>query len=86
MMATQLHERDALDDRDARIAALEAELTDLRALLPPRPPRGWLNVKRAAEMARCSGSAIYKWARNGKLRSCKLRSRVWVDPASISTV
>jgi hypothetical protein len=66
-----------------RNAALEAENADLRALLPPRPPRGWIRPKKAAEIARCSGSAIYQWARRGKVMSVKVGSHIWIDPASL---
>jgi hypothetical protein len=100
MSATQLHERDSLDDpRDlrrraiaievenealrARVVALEAELPKLRALLPPKPPQGWICTKRAAAVAHCSASAIYIWARRGRIRSVKLAGRVYVDSASL---
>jgi hypothetical protein len=69
--------------RDAEIARLKAEIADLRALLPPRPPYGWLNVKRSAAVVHCSPSAIYQWARRGRVLSVKVRSRIWVDPSSL---
>jgi hypothetical protein len=72
-----------VDPRDAEIAALKAENADLRALLPPRPPYGWICVKHAAAEAHCSGSAIYAWARRGRVMSVKVGSRVWIDPASL---
>jgi hypothetical protein len=88
MAATQLHEHDALDDpRDARIAALEAIVRaqddELRVLRAPRPPSGWCNVKTARELAHVAGSTIYDRCRRGVIRSIKLRSRIWVDPASL---
>jgi hypothetical protein len=60
MGATLLHERDSLDDRDARIRELEAEIAYLRPFAPPRPPDGWVVVKEAAHIARCSEELVYK--------------------------
>jgi hypothetical protein len=71
------------DPRDVEIARLRAEVAELRALLPSRPPYGWVNVKRAAEKAHCSESAVYARARRGRVLSVKVRSRVWVDPSSL---
>ncbi len=64
-------------------AALAAELAEMRLLVPPRPPKGWICVKRAADMAGYSEPAIYKSARTGKILSVKLAGRIWIDPASL---
>jgi hypothetical protein len=74
------------DPRDARIAALEAEVAALRPFAPPRPPDGWVAVKTAAFLARCSEQLIYKRRRLGKLESTKVRSRVWINPRSLPIV
>jgi hypothetical protein len=89
MSATQLQESDSLDDR-ARIAALEAEVARLeleieylRPFAPPRPPDGYVVVKEAAYIARCSEELIYKRRRLGKLVSTKVRARIWIDPNTL---
>ncbi len=64
-------------------AALAAELAAVRALLPPRPPKGWIFVKRAADMAGYSDQAVYAWARAGKVLSVKLAGRIYIDPATL---
>jgi hypothetical protein len=76
----------AEDPRDALIAALRAEVAYLRPFAPPKPPHGWLNVKRAAELARCSEQLIYKRRRRGKLVSTKVRGLIWIDPRSLPIV
>jgi hypothetical protein len=86
MPAQQLQERHPLDDRDAEIAALRAEVAYLRVFAPPRPPEGWVGVKTAAFLARCSEQLIYKRRRLGKLESTKVRARVWVNPRSLPIV
>jgi hypothetical protein len=86
MPATQLHEHDSLDDRDAEIARLKAEIEYLRPFAPPRPPDGWVSVKHAAVLAHRSEQLIYKRRRLGKLESTKVRSRVWVNPRSLQIV
>jgi hypothetical protein len=63
----------------AENAALKAELVSLR---PRRPPEGWVCVKAAEHLWRCSGSVIYKWAVRGRIRSTKIEGCVWVDPTS----
>jgi hypothetical protein len=75
-----------VDDRDARIRELEAEIIALRALLPLRQPPGTVNVKTAAALTHCSTSAIYKWASNGRIGSNKPAKRIWIDPATLPTV
>lgn len=67
----------------AENATLKAALTSARSLLPPQPPKGWLNVKRAAEMAGCSAPSIYKRARLGKIVCARVRGNLWIDPASL---
>jgi hypothetical protein len=86
MAATQLHEHDFLDDRDAEIARLRTEVAYLRASLPLRQPPGTVNVKTAAALTHCSTSAIYKWASNGRIGSNKPAKRIWIDPATLPTV
>jgi hypothetical protein len=91
MSTTMALSRAVIDDADvvtvealkARVVELEAEL---RSVQPPRAPPGWIAPKQAAQIARCSGSAIYKWARNGRIRSCKVGWRIAVDPTSLSAV
>jgi hypothetical protein len=83
MPATQLQERDPLDDRDAEIARLLAEVAYLRPFAPPRPPDGYVVVKEAADIARCSKELIYKRRRLGRLVSTKVRGRIWIDPDTV---
>ena len=64
-------------------ATMRAELADARALLPPKFPQGWLNIKNAAELAGCSEPAVYKYFRSGKVLGLKLKGRIRIDPASI---
>jgi hypothetical protein len=79
-----LHESDTLDDpRDARIRELEAENAALRALLPPKPPKGWTCVKRAEALSGYSAPSIYRMRRQGVLAGTKLKGRIYIDPASI---
>ncbi len=66
-------------------AVLAAELAEARALLPPRPPKGWVCVKRAADLAGCSDQAVYKWARAGAILSTKIAGRIYINPASLKT-
>jgi len=66
-------------------AVLAAELAEARALLPPRPPKGWMAVKQAAYAVGCSSPTIYKWARAGKILSVKLAGRIYINPASLKT-
>jgi hypothetical protein len=82
MPAQQLQEHDFLDDRDAEIARLQAEIAYLRPFAPPKPPDGWVVVKHAADLARCSDQLVYKWRRLGKLESIKVRARIWIDPST----
>jgi hypothetical protein len=72
-----------IDDRDARIAALEAEVAALRPFAPPRPPEGWVVVKRAAGMSGYSEPSIYRMRRQGLLAATKLKGRIFIDPRSI---
>lgn len=71
----------------ARIRELEfinaALLAELRALKGPTAPPGWVAPKQAAALAGCSRSLVYKRCRNGLLRSCKVRARIAIDPASL---
>jgi hypothetical protein len=83
MGAPQLHEHDFLDDRDAEIARLQAEIAYLRPFAPPRPPDGYVIVKEAAGIARCSKELIYKRRRLGRLVSTKVRGRIWIDPNTL---
>jgi hypothetical protein len=83
MSATQLQEHDFLDDRDAEIARLQAEVEFLRPFAPPRPPGGYVIVKEAAHIARCSEELIYKRRRLGRLVSTKVRGRIWIDPNTL---
>jgi hypothetical protein len=83
MPATQLYEHDFLDDRDAEIARLQAEVERLRPFAPPAPPPGYVVVKEAAHIGRCSKELIYKRRRLGKLVSTKVRSRIWIDPNTL---
>jgi hypothetical protein len=83
MPAQQLQEHDSLDDRDARIRELEAEVAYLRPFAPPRPPDGYVIVKEAADIARCSKELIYKRRRLGRLVSTKVRGRIWIDPNTV---
>ncbi|HXZ17587.1 MAG TPA: hypothetical protein VEH77_16785 [Roseiarcus sp.] len=68
-----------------RNAQLEAENADLRSFARPKPPKGWIGVRQAAH-ERCSTSAIYKWARTGRIRATKVGPNVWVDPTSFPVV
>jgi hypothetical protein len=83
MSATRLHEHDSLDERDAEIARLQAEIAYLRPFAPPRPPDGYVVVKEAADIARCSKELIYKRRRLGRLVSTKVRGRIWIDPDTV---
>ena len=83
MSATQLQEHDFLDDRDAEIARLQAENAALRALLPPRAPKGWTCVKHVAALAGYSAPSIYRMRRQGLLAATKLKGRIFIDPRSI---
>jgi excisionase family DNA binding protein len=74
------------DPRDVEIARLKAELADLRASLPAKPPVGWINVKSAAAILGVSRSLVYKWVRHGKLRSFKPCKRIWIDPSTLKGV
>jgi len=65
----------------ARIVVLEAELA---ALLPPKSPSGWINVKTAAVLAGTAASTTYARARRGRILSVKIKGRIWIDPASIN--
>jgi hypothetical protein len=71
------------DPRDARIRELQAEVAYLRPFAPPRPPDGWVSVKHAAFLARCSEELIYKRRRLGRLVSTKVRGRIWIDPDTV---
>jgi hypothetical protein len=73
----------SIDPRDARIRELEAEVAYLRPFAPPRPPDGYVVVKSAADLARCSIELIYKRRRLGRLVSTKVRGRVWIDPTTL---
>lgn len=64
----------------SRVVLLEAELAELR---PPRPPKGWLNTKRAAALAGRSEPTIYKRVRSGKVASIKIAGKIWIDPRSV---
>jgi hypothetical protein len=70
------------DPRDARIRELEIELAAIRPFAPPKPPDGWVVVKHAADLARCSDQLVYKWRRLGKLESTKVRARIWINPST----
>jgi hypothetical protein len=75
---------DSPNDVIAEIAALKAEIAYLRRFAPPQPPPGWLNVKRAAQLAHCSDQLVYKWRRRGRLPdSIKVRGRIWINPYSL---
>jgi hypothetical protein len=64
-------------------AKLEAEVAYLRPFAPPRPPDGYVIVKEAADIARCSKELIYKRRRLGRLVSTKVRGRIWIDPNTV---
>jgi hypothetical protein len=83
MPATQLQERDPLDDRDAEIARLQAEIAYLRPFAPPRAPEGWVVVKTAAFLAHRSEQLIYKRRRRGQLESIKVRGRIFINPRTV---
>jgi hypothetical protein len=71
------------EELSARCSRLEAELADAVPFVPQKPPPGWTNVKRAAETARLARSTIYKRCRQGRIRSTKVRSRIFIDPVSV---
>jgi hypothetical protein len=71
------------DDRDSEIARLKAEIEYLRPFAPPRPPDGYVIVKEAADIARCSKELIYKRRRLRRLVSTKVRGRIWIDPDTV---
>jgi hypothetical protein len=77
-MVTQLHQQsDSLDDRDARLAALEhrdrvlsdrlERLEHIHGIGVDDVGAGWLKVKQAAPASGYSESAIYKMIRQSRV-------------------
>ena len=98
MSATQLHERDALDDpRDAQIAKLSEHVVFLAALTRALSDRvsvlegsesepdlsGSTMIKEAARTTGYSKSGIRKRIASGKITAIKRGGYWFVDPASL---
>ncbi|MGD0640211.1 MAG: hypothetical protein ABSC22_05635 [Roseiarcus sp.] len=76
---------DALAASRREIVKLSLENLGLAAQIPKVfPPLHWINVKKAANLTGYSAPLIYRWVRTGEVTWVKVKSRIAIDPASIT--